>query len=192
MKIGYIRVSTVDQNLETQRDTMQRAGCERIFEDTISGGKEDRPGLRGALAALQAGDTLVFWKLDRLTRKTSHALETADYIGKIGAHMQSLTESFDTSVPSGRMMFTMIAAFAEMERAYISERTKAALAQLKANGQKLGRPYRYTTEEINKLVELNRQGIGYKRLSKMTGIPVISIRMLFARIGYTAIGSKTG
>ncbi|MBR9970837.1 recombinase family protein [Magnetospirillum sulfuroxidans] len=137
---GYARVSTDDQDMALQFDAMASAGVPRhsIFTDKLSGGRDDRPGLEAALASLGTGDSLVIWKLDRLWRSAKHALITLDRIKGVGATLRSLTEGFDLDTASGKLMATILAGFAEYERALIQERTRAGLAAAKARGTRLG------------------------------------------------------
>ena len=127
MLIGYARVSTQDQNLELQRDALNKAGCKKIFEDKISGARADRPGLVMALEILREEDTLVVWKLDRLGRSVKQLVGLVSNLHKQGVQFKSLTDSIDTSTPSGRFFFHVMASLAEMERELIVERTHAGL-----------------------------------------------------------------
>ena len=105
MLIGYVRVSTNDQNTDLQRNVLNCAGCELIFEDKISGTKSERPGLKKLLRTLSAGDTLVVWKLDRLGRSMRHLVVLVEELRERGINFRSLTDSIDTSTPMGRFFF---------------------------------------------------------------------------------------
>jgi DNA invertase Pin-like site-specific DNA recombinase len=140
MLIGYARISTGDQTLDLQRDALQKAGCERTFEDTASGAKADRPGLAQALDMLRPGDTLVVWRLDRLGRSLGHLIETLLALDTRGIGFQSLTESIDTTTPGGKLVFHLFGALAEFERELIRERTNAGLAAARARGRRGGHP----------------------------------------------------
>jgi DNA invertase Pin-like site-specific DNA recombinase len=109
MLVGYARVSTIDQNLDLQTDSLRAAGCERIFCDRISGARADPPGLREALAFAREGDLIVVWKLDRLSRSLSHLVETVQVMERRGIGFRSLTEGLDTSNSGGKAIFPLFA-----------------------------------------------------------------------------------
>jgi DNA invertase Pin-like site-specific DNA recombinase len=147
MRIGYIRVSKSDgsQLLDLQKDALLEAGIDesRIYSDLASGSKDSRPGFDACLKALQPGNTLVVWKLDRLGRTMKHLVNLVDDLGTKGIGLQVLTgqgAKIDTTTPSGRMVFGIFSALAEYERDLIQERTKAGLAAARARGRKGGRP----------------------------------------------------
>ena len=140
MLIGYARVSTSDQNLDLQLDALKKAGCTKIFHDTISGAKSERPGLDDALAYLRTGDTLTVWRLDRLGRSLQHLIEVINKLNKEDKEFKSLQESLDTATPTGKLIFHVLGALAEFERSLIRERTKAGLAAARARGRIGGRP----------------------------------------------------
>jgi DNA invertase Pin-like site-specific DNA recombinase len=141
MIIGYARVSTEEQKLDLQLHALQRANCDRIYQDHgLSGHGFDRPGLEDALQALEQGDTLVVWRLDRLGRSLVQLVQLMEKLGSKGIHFHSLTENIDTSSSGGRLLFHMIAALSEFERTLISERTRAGMAAAKERGKQLGRP----------------------------------------------------
>lgn len=150
MQIGYARVSTHEQNLDLQLDALKRAGCERVFQDFISGAKAERPGWEQAKAALRDGDTLVVWRLDRLGRSLRHLIETVTDLSERGVGFQSLTESLDTTTNGGRLVFHIFGALAEFERELIRERTLAGLASARARGRKGGRPKKLTAKAVAK------------------------------------------
>ena len=129
MLIGYARVSTTDQNLDLQIDALTKVGCEKIFDDKISGTRADRPGLARAMELLRKDDTLVVWKLDRLGRSVKNLVDLVADLQKQGIHFKSLTDSIDTGTPSGRFFFHVMASLAEMERELTAERTRAGLAE---------------------------------------------------------------
>lgn len=148
MLIGYMRVSTVEQNLELQRDALEAAGCERIYDDTCSGSVTDRPGLAKALDHLRAGDALVVWKLDRIGRSLGHVVELVDGLHKKGIGLKVLTGGIDTTSSTGRLVFGIFATLAEFERDLIRERTMAGLAAARARGRTGGRPRLMTRAKL--------------------------------------------
>jgi DNA invertase Pin-like site-specific DNA recombinase len=138
--LGYARVSKGDEQSNTlQSKALRTAGCRRLFEEAASGGRWDRPELHRLLDQLRDGDTLVVWKLDRLSRSLKDVLHIMERIAKAGAGFRSITENIDTTTPAGRMMMQMVASFAEFERAMIRERTSAGLAAARAEGRIGGR-----------------------------------------------------
>ncbi len=148
MMIGYARISTEDQNLDLQRDALTKAGAERIFEDTASGARDDRPGLAEALSHLRTGDCLVVWRLDRLGRNTRSLIDFAADLRERGIDFRSVKDGIDTATDMGRFFFHMLAALAEMERELIRERTNAGLTAARARGRKGGRQPKLNAKQI--------------------------------------------
>jgi len=145
MLIGYARVSKGDdQSNALQIQALKSAGVERIFEESASGGRWDRPQLHKMLEQLRPDDTVIVWKLDRLSRSLKDLLLLMEKIDTAGASFSSLTESIDTGSAAGRMMMSMIGTFAEFERAMIRERTNAGLAAARAEGRVGGRRKKLT------------------------------------------------
>ena len=148
MKIGYARVSTLDQNLELQTDALEKAGCEKIFTDRASGAKDDRQGLSDAIEFCRQGDSLVVWKLDRLGRSLKHLIETINELHSKKVGFVSVQESIDTTTSGGKLIFHVFGALAEFERELIRERTNAGLTSARARGRLGGRPKVLTTRQI--------------------------------------------
>ena len=140
MKIGYARVSTQDQSLSLQLDALQQIGCEKIFEEKLTGTKKDRPQLQKLLDQLRPGDELVIWKLDRLARSLQDLVALVNQINDKGASLFSLNDQINTTSAQGKFTFHVFAALAEFERDIISERTKAGLEAARARGRKGRRP----------------------------------------------------
>src|ERR1700722_17226364 len=140
MLIGYARVSTDDQNLDLQRDALRAAGCQRIYEDRMSGAKAARPGLAQAMGMARAKDVLAVWRLDRLGRSLHDLIVLARTLEDGGIGLMSLQERIDTSSSGGRLVFHMFGALAEFERNLVRERTQAGLNAARARGRKGGRP----------------------------------------------------
>lgn len=150
MKFGYARVSTQDQNLNLQIDDLLKAGCQEIAQEKISGAGKQRPALLALLEKLRAGDTLVVWKLDRLSRSLRDLIDLVTLLQKKEVGFVSLHDSIDTTTPQGRLVFTLFAALAEFERDVIRERTKAGLTAARARGRKGGRPKGLSKEAMAK------------------------------------------
>lgn len=140
MLIGYARVSTQDQNLDLQLDALDKAGCEKVFTDKVTGANATRPGLDEALSHLRSGDTLVVYKLDRLGRSIRHLIDTIKMLEERKVGFKSLQEAIDTTTPGGKLVFHIFCALAEFERDLIRERTQAGLSSARARGRKGGRP----------------------------------------------------
>ena len=141
MLIGYARVSTHDQNLDLQKDALEKAGCEKIHVEKASGKSSNRPELEKAMNYLRKGDTLVVWRLDRLGRSMKHLIELITQLEEKGIGFRSLTEAMDTTTSGGKLIFHIFGALAEFERNLIQERTQAGLAAARARDRRGGRPY---------------------------------------------------
>lgn len=136
MIIGYARVSTANQDLDKQVQTLKEYGCERIYSEHISGVKEKRPELERMIDALRIGDTLIITELTRLGRSTKDLFTLIEKIQNAGANVKSLKESWvDTSTPIGAFMFTVMAGVSQFEKDLISVRTKEALSISRKNGK---------------------------------------------------------
>jgi DNA invertase Pin-like site-specific DNA recombinase len=136
--IGYARVSTEDQSLELQTRALKAAGCLNIYEEKLSGAKKHRPELDLAIKDLRPGDTLVVWRLDRLSRSIRDLHRRLGEIEEQGANLKSLTEHFDFTTAVGKLMLNMLAVMAEFERQLTIERTRAGMAVLREKGHRLG------------------------------------------------------
>ncbi|CTX31917.1 TPA: recombinase family protein [Escherichia coli] len=179
MLIGYVRVSTNDQNTALQRNALECAGCELIFEDKISGKVSDRPGLKKVLRTLSEGDTLVVWKLDRLGRSMRHLVVLVEEMRERGVNFRSLTDSIDTSTPMGRFFFHVMGALAEMERELIVERTRAGLAAAREDGRIGGRRPKLTAEEWAQAGRLIAAGESRKRVAIIYDVGVSTLYKKF-------------
>lgn len=154
MKIGYARVSTQDQNLDLQKDALDKAGCKKIFVDEISGTVAKREGLEKAKEVLRKGDVLIVWRLDRLGRSIRDLIDWVNHLEEEGIGFKSLQESIDTTTSSGKLVFHLFAALAEFERNLIRERTNAGLAAARARGRLGGRKKSLTAKERKRAVEM--------------------------------------
>ena len=169
-KIGYARVSTRDQNLDLQTAALKQAKCDRIFEETMSGAKRERPELNRALDHLRAGDTLVVWKLDRLGRSVKDLVELVGELEKRGVHFQSVTDNIDTSSPAGRFFFHVMASLAQMERELLVERTRAGLDAAKAQGRVGGRKRAMTESKLEAAKKLLASGVAPRDVAANLGV----------------------
>lgn len=172
MRIGYARVSTEDQNLTLQTDALTKAGCDRLFQDQMSGTRADRPGLRDALSHLRENDTLVVWKLDRLGRGVKGLVDLVAELADRKVHFQSLTDQIDTSTPAGRFFFHIMASLAQMERELIVERTRAGLAAARRQGRVGGRKRLMTENKLEAARQLIGAGTGLREVAKIIGVSV--------------------
>ncbi len=148
MKRGYMRVSTKDQNLALQHDALKKEGVDLFYAEKVSGIAKVRPELDRLLTEVQAGDTVVVWRFDRLGRSISHLLSLFDTFRERGVDLVSVTERVDTSTPSGKLFFNMTAAFAEFERCVTAERREAGIKARQARGLPMGPPKKLTREQI--------------------------------------------
>ncbi|WP_218081719.1 recombinase family protein [Anthocerotibacter panamensis] len=186
MLIGYARVSTDDQNLDLQQDALQKAGCDKIYEDKISGAKADRPGLITALEVIRADDTLVIWRLDRLGRSLKDLIHLMEVLNQKEAGLLSLQESINTASSAGKLVFHIFGSLAEFERNLIRERTQAGMAAARARGRQGGRPkaldpekrklairlyqeQKYTVQEICRMMQISKPTL-YKYLDEQAGV----------------------
>ncbi|GGC88646.1 recombinase family protein [Enterococcus wangshanyuanii] len=150
--IGYMRVSTQQQKFDSQRQALEKYGVDVIYKERESGRKTSRSELNKALAQLKSGDTLVIFKLDRLSRGTKQLLSLLEEFDRKNIHFVSIQNNIDTSTPMGRFFFTIMGAFAEMEAELIRERVIAGLDAARENGKQLGRPPR--TKEVQQALKL--------------------------------------
>lgn len=170
MKIGYMRVSTDDQDTLLQESALVKHGCDNIFTDKISGRAISRQGLDECLDSLRSGDTLVVWKLDRLGRTVRQLKDVIEDLQSKGISFASLTEMIDTSTPPGRLFFHMLAAFAEFERDVIKQRTQAGMDAAKASGVHCGRPKGPPPAEMVDVVQLSADGKSIREIAKILSI----------------------
>jgi len=154
---------------------LKAAGCKRVFEETASGGRWDRPELHRMLDHLRENDTVVVWKLDRLSRSLKDVLHIMERITNARAGFRSITENIDTTSSAGRMMMQMVGAFAEFERAMIRERVLAGLARAKEQGTRLGRR-RIEDADAAKAVAIRAapgSGKGIRRIAFKVGVGTV-------------------
>lgn len=152
MKIGYARVSTKDQNLDLQIEALEKAGCEKIYQEKISGATKNRPELDKMIEQFREGDELYVWRLDRLGRSLKNIIDLVLSLSDKGIIIKGLVDGVDTSTINGRLFLNLMASLAEYERELIRERTNAGLQAARARGRLGGRPKGYTKETISKLL----------------------------------------
>lgn len=172
MMIGYLRVSTREQNMQLQQDALEKSGCLKFYQDEISGTKQQRPGLNMALEVLREGDTLTVWKLDRLGRTVKGLIELVNQLQQKGIHFRSITDNIDTSTPSGLFFFHVMASLAQMERELMVERTKAGLAAAKAKGRLGGRKRKMTPSKLDTAKHLLAAGHLPKDVARDLGVSI--------------------
>ena len=168
--IGYARVSTKDQNLDNQIDTLREFGCTKIFSEKVSGRKTKRTELDKCLDYLRENDTLVIYKLDRLGRTTKQLIELAQWFENNNIELHIIDMNINTRDAMGKMFFTMMSAFAELEANLLSERTKKGLAAARERGRKGGRPSLadHKKREIKFLYD--EQKLTGEEIAKQTGV----------------------
>lgn len=149
MRIGYARISTVDQNLDLQEDALCKAECKKIFQDVASGASDTRKGLAEAIEFARPGDIVVVWKLDRPGRSLKHLIEIINQLHEKKVGFMSLQEKIDTTTSGGKLIFHVFGALAEFERELIRERTQAGLKAARARGRKGGRPKKMTAKQVS-------------------------------------------
>lgn len=171
MKFGYARVSKNEQNLDIQIQKLTAAGCDEIFKEKVSGAKDDRLELNRLISKLRKGDTVCVVRLDRLGRRTTKLMELINDFKVKGIEFISLENNIDTTTPMGMALFIICAAFAEMERALITERVKAGLEAAYLKGRKGGRPKALTHEKLKKLKSLAKsKDFSVTEICNMVGI----------------------
>lgn len=184
MLIGYARISTDDQNLALQHDALTAAGCEKIYEDRISGARAERPGLALAMEVARAGDTLIVWRLDRLGRSLKDLIAFAEQLEQRKVGLKSLKEALDTTSSGGRLIFHMFGALAEFERDLIRERTRAGLSAARARGRLGGRPKLLTPEKRKLAVQLYRaKEHSIAEICRLMGISKPTLYSYLAEVG---------
>jgi DNA invertase Pin-like site-specific DNA recombinase len=170
-RIGYTRISTVSQTLDQQNDALTKAGVSKTFSDTMSGARDDRPGLAGLMEYVREGDTVVVWKLDRLGRNTLHILETVKALTSCGVTLISTTDGIDSSTAAGRMMIGVLGSLAEYERELTKERTALKRAASRANGTRFGRPRKVDdSEHIITAKRMKADGHTGRAIAKYLGV----------------------
>ena len=171
MLIGYARISTLSQNLDLQKDALEKAGCKKIYVEQMSGSSRIRPELEKTLEMLRNGDTLVVWRLDRLGRSLKHLIELITKLEQREIGFKSLMESMDTTTSGGKLVFHIFGALAEFESDLIKERTGAGLAAARARGRNGGRPLKLNEKKRELAIKLyNERERSIKEICQIMGV----------------------
>lgn len=187
--VGYARVSTGEQSLDPQLDRLRAEGCERVFDDVASGARASRPGWDRCREYLRAGDVLVAVKLDRLGRSVQHLAQLAEDLAERGVGLKILDQSIDTTTAAGRMLFHMLSAIAEFERALISERTRDGLAAAAAKGRKGGRRKVLSNSDIDRARELYAEGsMTVAEIAAVVGSSTTTLYRALGKVGPQGLG----
>jgi DNA invertase Pin-like site-specific DNA recombinase len=172
MRIGYARVSTDEQSPDLQLDALKKAECKRVFTDKASAAKGARPGLADAVSHLRSGDVLVIWKLDRLRRRVKGLVAFVADLQERGVQFRSLTEGIDTTTPSARLFFHVMASLAQMERELLAERTRAGLTAARRRGRVGGCKRRMTPGKVESARKLLRSGMAPREVAQNLGVSI--------------------
>lgn len=169
-KIGYARVSTLDQNLDRQTDMLRAYGVDKLYTEKMSGTRRDRPELTRLLERLEEGDTVIVESLSRLGRSTRDLIELVELFQKKGVQLVRLKESIDTSSSTGKLLFTIMSALAQFERDVIADRTREGLQAARARGHFGGRP-KTDAKKLQQALKLYRSGqYTAREIKELTGI----------------------
>jgi len=168
--LGYARVSTAEQTAALQQDALRAAGCQRIWSDTASGTRTDRPQLAAVFDQLRAGDTLVVSRLDRLGRSLPHLIETIRDLQVRGVGFKSVQENIDTTTPGGRLVFHVFGALASFERELIQERTLAGLAAARERGRLGGRPTALSPAKLKQARKMIEEKTPVTEVAQVLGV----------------------
>lgn len=168
-KIAYLRVSTAEQRPDRQIDGLARI-CDELFIETLSACSQRRPVYEQVVAALQPGDMLVVWDLDRAFRSAIDALTESEKLRARGIHFRIANLAIDTSTPAGIFIYTMMSALAEFERRTLSQRTKEGMQAARQRGRRIGRPPRLSPEEVAKARGRIVAGTSIRQLAKELGV----------------------
>ncbi|GGH55564.1 resolvase [Dyadobacter endophyticus] len=188
---GYARVSTLDQNLDTQLEALQQAGCHQIYQDKITGVTTSRPALDQLLAQLREGDTVMVARFFRLGRSRDHLINLLGDFARQGIHFKALDLGVDSSTPAGKLVLQIFAALAEYDRESILEKTRAGQLLAKANGKHIGRPAGIDTEKFAKVKKALERGMSASETASLTGISMSSVKRYRKQIQNTMDHSTT-
>ena len=173
---GYARVSTVVQNLDTQLDILIKAGCDRIFQDKITGMSLQRPAFDELLGLLREGDTVLVARFFRLGRSRDHVIHLVNTFHQRGVHFKALDLGIDTTTPAGKFMLSIFFSLAEYDRESILERTKTGQQLAAAQGKHIGRPKGLDAENLAKVRKALEKGLSVAEPVELTGISLSSVK----------------
>ena len=173
---GYARVSTLDQNLDTQLDALQRGGCDEIFQDKITGMSTSRPALDELQAKLRSGDTVMVARFFRLGRSRDHLIQLVSEFARKGIHFKALDLGVDSSTPAGKLVLQIFAALAEYDRESILEKTRAGQLLAAAKGKHIGRPKGLDADKFAKVKKAVERGLSVAETVSLTGISMSSVK----------------
>ena len=180
--VGYARVSTLGQSLDVQLDKLNAFGCEEIFKEKRSGVTADRPELKECRKYLRKGDSLVITKLDRLARSTFHLTHIADELREKGAELVVLDQNIDTSTPTGKLLFNVLASIAEFETEIRKERQFDGIQKAKENGVVFDRKPKLGNDQILEMREKRIHGVLIKDLMNEYGLSKASVYRLLTSL----------
>lgn len=192
MIVGYARVSTQDQSLELQLDALEKAGCEQVFSEKMTGKSRERPELMTCLKVLRKGDVLVVWKLDRLARSLKDLVELINELETKHVGFRSLTEAIDTTTAGGKLVFHIFGALAEFEHNLIRERTIAGLEAARARGRKGGRKPSMSKSDIKKAAAmLKDESITKIEVAAHFGVSRLTLNKSLEREGFDGLPDRS-
>ena len=178
--VGYSRVSTVGQSLDVQLSKLQAFGCDPIFSDKHTGTTADRPSLKECRNYLRKGDSLVITKMDRLARSTYHLTQIAEELKDKGADLVVLDQNIDTTTPTGKLLFNMLASIAEFETEIRRERQLEGIEKAKQKGVQFGRKAKLSDDQVLELRQKRADGVLIKELQREFGLSKASVYRLLA------------
>ena len=173
---GYARVSTLDQSLDTQLDALQRAGCDEIFQDKITGMSTSRPALDDLQARLRIGDTVMVARFFRLGRSRDHLIHLLGEFSRKGIHFKALDLGVDSATPAGKLVLQIFAALAEYDRESLLEKTRAGQLLAAAKGKHIGRPSGVNAERLAKVRTAVERGLSVAETVSLTGISLSTVK----------------
>ncbi len=175
--VGYARVSTVGQSLDVQLEKLSPI-CDKVFKEKKSGTTAQRPKLKACLQYLRDGDTLVITKLDRLARSTFHLTQIAESLKERGIGLKVLDQAIDTTTPTGKLLFDVLAAISEFETAIRKERQLEGIDQAKKRGVRFGRHPKVTKDQIAEMRRKRKEGTLIRDLMSEYGLSKASVYRL--------------